>query len=265
MNSILAKNVDIAYGDRVIVEDLNIEIPRGKITVIVGPNGCGKSTMLKSLGRIIKHKKGDIFLEDKNMKDMTNKEIAKMLAILPQSPKSPDGVTVYNLVSYGRFPHENTSKKQIEKDDEIIRWALKETGLLEFKDMEIGSLSGGQRQRAWIAMALVQDTEMIFLDEPTTYLDLTYQLEILELLENLNMRNKTTIVMVLHDLNLACRFGDYILAVKKGKVKYEGSPEDIMKKDVLKDIFSIDATLLEDPNTKKTVCVSYNLLKEEQI
>lgn len=262
MTNILAKNLDIAYGDKIIVEDLNIEIPKGEITIIVGPNGCGKSTILKALGRIIGHKRGDIFLNDKNIRSMSNKEIAKNLAILPQSPKTPEGVTVYNLVSYGRFPHEAT-KKNKNKDEEIINWALKETGLLEFKDMEVGSLSGGQRQRAWIAMALVQDTEMIFLDEPTTYLDLTYQLEILELLNKLNEKNKTTIVMVLHDINLSCRFAHNIFAVKSGKIKYSGRPENIMTKKVLEDIFSIDATIVKDPNTNKLVCISYNLLKEE--
>lgn len=261
MNSICGKDIDINYNNNKIIDNLSIEIPKGKISIIIGPNGCGKSTLLKGLGRIKKIKKGDIFLEDLDLKKISSKEIAKKLAILPQSPQGPEGLTVYDLVSYGRFPHRNKRGKINDEDKKVIDWALKVTKLEEYQLRPIENMSGGQRQRVWIAMALAQQTDIIFLDEPTTYLDLSYQLELLELLEELNIKHQTTIVMVLHDLNLASRFAHYMVAMKDGKIVKEGCPHTIMNKEVLKEAFNIEANIEICKQSKKPICISYNLIK----
>lgn len=215
MKSIETKNLDIAYEDTLIVKELNMQIPKGKITSIIGANGCGKSTILKSVGRILKPKKGVVHLSGQDISKLSTKEIAKKMAILPQNPTAPSGLTVSELVAYGRFPHQKGFGNLTEEDKRIVKWALAATKLSEFERREADTLSGGQRQRVWIAMALAQQTDLILLDEPTTYLDLAHQLEVLKLLYELNRNQKCTIVMVLHDLNLAARFSDYIIAIQK--------------------------------------------------
>ena len=188
MNSIETKNINIAYGNVNIVEDLNLEIPKGKITTIIGANGCGKSTILKTIARILKAKSGDIYINSENINEQSSKEIARNMAVLPQSPQAPGGLTVEELIAYGRFPHQSGFKNNKQEDKEIVDWALKATGISEFRDRKIEDLSGGQRQRAWIAMALAQQTDILLLDEPTTYLDLAHQLEVLEVLDELNKK-----------------------------------------------------------------------------
>lgn len=261
MKSIMTKKLSIAYEDKLIVENLDMEIPRGKITTIIGPNGCGKSTVLKAIGRILKPKSGVIHLDGKDIHRLTTKEVAQKMAILPQTPQAPAGLTVGELVSYGRFPHQRGFGTLKEEDKEIIRWALNVTKLEAIENEKVDNLSGGQRQRAWIAMALAQQTDLILLDEPTTYLDLSYQLEVLELLDFLNKEEKCTIVMVLHDLNLATRFADYMIAIRSGKIISRGTPEELMTWEVLKDTFNIDAEINKDSRTGKPTCVSYNLIK----
>lgn len=206
MNSIATKNLAIAYEDKLIVDGLNMNIPKGKITTIIGPNGCGKSTVLKTVGRILKPKEGLVYLNGDDIRNLSTKEIAQKMAILPQSPQAQGGLTVGELVSYGRFPHKKGFGKLSPEDKKVIEWALDITKLTELEVTMVDNLSGGQRQRVWIAMALAQQTDLILLDEPTTYLDMAYQLEVLELLYNLNREESCTIVMVLHDLNLAARF-----------------------------------------------------------
>src|SRR5699024_3912254 len=201
MNCISTKNLNISYGNLDIVKDLNLDIPKGKITTIIGSNGCGKSTILKTIARIIQPKSGDIFVNNINIKDQSPKELAKAVAVLPQSPQAPSGLTVEELIAYGRFPHEKGFGKMRKEDNDIVTWALQSTGIEEIRDRPIEALSGGQSQRAWIAMALAQQTDILILDEPTTYLDLAHQLEILKLLEELNRKQGTTIVMVIHELN----------------------------------------------------------------
>jgi iron complex transport system ATP-binding protein len=194
---------------------------------------------------------------------MKTKEIARKLAILPQSPISPDGVTVEELVSYGRFPYERGLGKLKEEDKRIINWALEATNLSDIKEEVVDSLSGGQRQRVWIAMALAQETDVIFLDEPTTYLDMAYQLEVLELLEELNQQYGCTIVMVLHDLNLASRFADHMIAFRNGKVVKAGTPSEVMTSHVLQQVYEIEANVVKDPNSNRPICLSYQLLKNK--
>ena len=260
MNCIKTKDLNISYGNLDIVKDLNLEIPKGKITTIIGANGCGKSTILKTIARILQPKSGDIFINDKNIKDQSSKELAKTMAVLPQSPQAPCGLTVEELISYGRFPHQKGFGKMKKEDKDIVSWALEATGISEFRDRKIEALSGGQRQRAWIAMALAQQTDILVLDEPTTYLDLAHQLEVLNLLEELNKKQGTTIVMVIHELNNAARFADHMIGVKKGKIACQGSAYEVMTKENLKELFNIDAEIVSDPRTNKPVCITYDMI-----
>ncbi|MBK1810019.1 ABC transporter ATP-binding protein [Clostridium sp. YIM B02505] len=260
MNSINTENLNISYGNLDIVKGLNLNIPKGKITTIIGANGCGKSTILKTLARILEPKSGAIYIDGKDIKKQDSKEIAKVMAVLPQSPQAPNGLLVEELVAYGRFPHQSGFGKLQKEDREIIDWALEVTGMKEFKERPIEALSGGQRQRVWISMALAQQTDILLLDEPTTYLDLAHQLEILELLKDLNKKQNRTIVMVIHELNNAARFADYMVGVKEGKIVCDGSPEEVMTKENLKVLFNIDAEIVKDPRENKPVCITYDLL-----
>ena len=262
MKSIETKNLDIAYEDTLIVKELNMQIPKGKITSIIGANGCGKSTILKAVGRILKPKKGIVHLSGQDISKLPTKEIAKKMAILPQTPTAPSGLTVSELVAYGRFPHQKGFGNLTEEDKEIVKWALSVTKLSEFERREVDTLSGGQRQRVWIAMALAQQTDLILLDEPTTYLDLAHQLEVLKLLYELNRKQKCTIVMVLHDLNLAARFSDYIIAIQKGSIIKHGTPELVMTPEVLKKTFNINADVVIEPKSNRPVCLTYDIIDE---
>jgi len=256
-------DLSIGYGDQLIVKDLSVQIPNQKITTIIGPNGCGKSTLLKAITRIISHQSGAVVLDGKNVTKENTKVLAKKMAILPQTPESASGLTVGELVSYGRFPYQTGFGRLSKKDYEVIDWALQVTNTSTFKYLPVDSLSGGQRQRVWIAMALAQETEIIFLDEPTTYLDMAHQLEVLELLQRLNKEEKRTIVMVLHDLNQAARFADYIVALKDGQIVKAGPCEEVITKEVLRGVFNIDAEIGIDPRTNKPMCITYDLLKGE--
>ena len=260
MNCIKTKDLNISYGNLDIVKNLNLEIPRGKITTIIGANGCGKSTILKTLGRIIKPKSGLIYINGKEINSQDSKELAKAMAVLPQSPKAPNGLTVEELISYGRFPYQKGFGKLKDEDKEIINWALEKTNILEFRDRPIDTLSGGQRQRAWIAMALAQETDILLLDEPTTYLDLAHQLEVLKVLEELNKKENRTIVMVIHELNNAARFADYMIGLRKGKIICTGTSHEVMTKENLKELFNIDAEIINDPRSGKPVCITYDMV-----
>jgi hypothetical protein CLOSPO_01397 len=262
MNSLSTNNLTIAYNKKIIINNLEIVIPERKITSIIGPNGCGKSTLLKAVGRILKPERGSVYLDGIDIYTLNTKEVAKKMSILPQSPKAPSGITVGELVSYGRFPHQHGLKKLTVEDKKIIQWAMDITKLSEYEVTLVDNLSGGQRQRVWIAMALAQQTDIILLDEPTTYLDLAYQLEILELLYRLNKEQGCTIAMVLHDLNLASRFSDYIIAMRSGKIIEYGTPDEVICEDVLKKTFNINADIIKDSTSKKPICVSYDLIRE---
>ncbi|MGO5073205.1 ABC transporter ATP-binding protein [Clostridium sporogenes] len=264
MKSIETKNLDIAYEDTLIVKELNMQIPKGKITSIIGANGCGKSTILKAVGRILKPKKGVVHLSGQDISKLSTKEIAKKMAILPQNPTAPSGLTVSELVAYGRFPHQKGFGNLTKEDKKIVKWALDATKLSEFESREVDTLSGGQRQRVWIAMALAQQTDLILLDEPTTYLDLAHQLEVLKLLYELNRNQKCTIVMVLHDLNLAARFSDYIIAIKKGAIIKYGNPEEVMTPEVLRKTFNINADIVIEPKSNRPVCITYDIIDENE-
>lgn len=263
MARLYTQDLNVSYGERVIVKNLGIEIPDKKITTIIGSNGCGKSTLLKAMTRIIPHQSGSILLDGKSITKENTKELAKKMAILPQTQETASGLTVGEVVSYGRFPYQKGFGRLTKKDIEVIDWALEVTRLSEYKYHPADALSGGQRQRVWIAMALAQETEMIFLDEPTTYLDIAHQLEVLELLQSLNREQGRTIVMVLHDLNQAARFADYIIALKDGNIIKAGTCEEVISRDVLNKVFQIDAVIGTDPRTNKPMCVTYDLVKGE--
>jgi len=257
-------NLTISYDTRLIVNGLSMEIPDQKITAIIGPNGCGKSTLLKAITRIITPKSGSVVLDGKIITKENTKKLAKQIAILPQTPESASGLTVGELVSYGRFPYQKGFGRLTKEDIEVIDWALDITGTSAFKFQPVDALSGGQRQRVWIAMSLAQETDTIFLDEPTTYLDMAHQLEVLEVLKRLNEEQGRTIVMVLHDLNQAARFADYIIALKDGEIVKAGNCEEVIHADVLKKVFRIDAEIGRDPRTNKPMCITYHLLKGDQ-
>lgn len=259
MEAIRVENLTVAYENNTIIEGMNLKLPKGKISIIIGGNGCGKSTLLKTISRINKPRTGEIFINDKNIKKVKEKDIAKEVAFLPQGPVCPNGLTVRQLVAYGRFPHQKMIGGLNSHDKEVIDWAIEQTGLKDFADREVENLSGGQRQRAWIAMTLAQETEIIMLDEPTTYLDLSYQLEVLEILEKLNKEKKTTIVIVLHEINNAFRFADHIVGLKKGKVICEGRPIDVITKETLKEIYGIEADLKKSETGDYPVCIEYEL------
>ncbi|MDS3886973.1 ABC transporter ATP-binding protein [Staphylococcus hominis] len=262
MNRLNASQVDIGYRNTTIIKELDVQICDGKITSIIGPNGCGKSTLLKALSRLIEVKNGEVLLDNQNIQHQSTKEVAKKIAILLQTPTVTDSITVEELVSYGRFPHQKGFGRLSKKDKDEIEWSLNVTGITEFRHQSINDLSGGQRQRVWIAMALAQKTDIIFLDEPTTYLDISHQLEILQLVQQLNKELGCTIVMVLHDINQAIRFSDYLLIMKEGQIIDNGPTDQVISKEILESVFNIDAVLGKDPRTGKPLLVTYNLLEK---
>ncbi|RYM05011.1 ABC transporter ATP-binding protein [Sporolactobacillus sp. THM7-7] len=261
MEPLYTKSLTIAYGDTVIVDDLNIAIPKRKITALVGANGSGKSTILKTMARIMRPAGGSVFLDGKCIHKQPTKEVAKRLAILPQNPLAPDGLTVRELVSYGRYPHQRGMRAMSRDDKEAVSWAIQVTGLAAFSDRAVDRLSGGQRQRAWIAMTLAQETEWLFLDEPTTYLDMTHQLEVLKLLRKLNREEGRTIVMVVHDLNHATRFADHLIAIKAGHVVSSGAPGEVMTESMLERVFGIKADIISDPRSHVPLCLPYETVR----
>lgn len=253
------KGLSIGYSETVIVDNLNLAVPGGKITALVGANGSGKSTILKTMARLMKPQTGGVLLDGQSIHAQSTKQVAKQLAILPQNPTAPDGLTVSELVGYGRFPHQKGFGTMTAEDRQIVRWALDVTGMTVFADRAVDQLSGGQRQRAWIAMALAQQTDMLFLDEPTTFLDMAHQLEVLELLQKLNREEGRTIIMVVHDLNHASRYAHHIVAIKSGAVICDGEPARVMTARVLREVFGIDADIVSDPRTGVPLCLPYRL------
>lgn len=242
-----ADKVISGYDNKVIIQGIELEIPSNKISVIIGANGCGKSTLLKTLAKLIKPTSGEITLDGKAISKIPPKQLARVLGILPQSPVVPEGITVADLIGRGRFPHQSLLSGWSKKDYEAVAEAMEIMKITEFANHDIDELSGGQRQRVWIAMALAQQTDILFLDEPTTFLDITYQVEILDLLTDLNRKYGTTIVMVLHDINLSARYADYIFALQNGQLVSEGKPSDIITSALVKDIFGLDCTVIRDP------------------
>ena len=241
------KDVSVGYGERTVLDALNVDIKRGAVTSIVGPNGCGKSTLLRTMSRLLNPTKGEIVLDGKSIHDIPTRKLATQLGLLPQTPIAPDGIVVADLVGRGRTPHQGILGRWSQQDYDIVAEALETTGISDLAERSIDELSGGQRQRVWIAMALAQRTETLLLDEPTTYLDVKHQLDVLDLLTELNRDRGTTIVMVLHDLNLAARYSDELVAVSGGKVFAHGHPREVITKENVKSVFGIDSVIITDP------------------
>jgi iron complex transport system ATP-binding protein len=242
-----AKDLTLQYDQRRVVEGLTAEIPEGKVTMIVGANACGKSTLLRGLSRLLKPAGGTVTLDGKDIHSRPAKELARILGLLPQHPTAPDGILVRDLVGRGRYPHQGFFRSWSADDDDAVQRALEATETLELAERNVDELSGGQRQRVWIAMALAQETEVLLLDEPTTYLDLAHQVEVLDLITDLNRQRGTTVAIVLHDLNLAARYADHVIAMKGGRIVAEGTSADVVTEDLVRDVFGLDSRVLPDP------------------
>ncbi|PZD94315.1 cobalamin/Fe(3+)-siderophore ABC transporter ATP-binding protein [Paenibacillus sambharensis] len=247
----------LSYGGSPIIDNLDLTIPKGEITVFVGSNGCGKSTLLRSAARLLKPAKGAVLLDGKEIGRLPTKEVARNIAILPQGPIAPEGLTVHQLVKQGRYPHQSWLQNWSEEDEYRVNKAMVDTNIQDYADKPVDSLSGGQRQRAWIAMTLAQNTDILLLDEPTTYLDLTHQIEILDLLFELNEQEQRTIVMVLHDLNLAARYAHYMVAIHNAAIYAQGKPEDIMNREMVRTVFGMECEIMKDPLFGTPACIPH--------
>ena len=255
MTGLYANELTLAYDDASIIHNLRLAIPMGQVTALVGPNGCGKSTLLRGISRLLKPKHGTVILDGQDIWKLPTKELAKRLGILPQSPVAPEGLTVHELVAQGRYPHQSWLQQWSAEDERVTQEALAITHIEDFADRPVDTLSGGQRQRAWIAMTLAQDSEVILLDEPTTFLDLAYQIDVLDLLYELNRQRKKTIVMVVHDLNHACRYADYLVAVKEGQIAAQGIPSEVVTERLVREVFGVECLIIPDPVTATPLVV----------
>lgn len=258
------QHISVAYSGKKIIHDLSLRIAPNKITSIIGGNGCGKSTLLKAFSRIHPKIEGAVLLEGADIYRLPTREVAKKLAILPQTPEIASSLSVYDLVALGRYPHQQGFKKLTAEDQEIIHWAMDVTSITDFALSEVDSLSGGQRQRAWLAMALAQKTEYLLLDEPTTYLDIAHQLEILHLVQRLNREYGTTILMILHDINHVIRFSDEIIAMKDGQIVTSGVPAEVITPATLATLFQVEATIVFDDHFQLPQILRYDLLKNKK-
>lgn len=255
MTELAANELTLGYDKQEIIRSLGISIPEGKVTALVGPNGCGKSTLLRGLARLMSPKSGSVLLDGKEISQYSSKDVARRLGILPQGPSAPDGITVRELVSQGRYPHQSLLRQWSTADEEAVDWALEITTLSDLSGRYLDTLSGGQRQRAWIAMTLAQQTPVLLLDEPTTFLDLAHQVEILTLLDELNEREGRTIVMVLHDINQACRYAHHLVALRDGQVIAQGDPREIVDHGMVCDVFGIECHVVRDPVSGTPLCL----------
>lgn len=263
MREIRVEGLRLGYDKLDIVTGLDVLLRGGEITALVGPNGCGKSTLLRGIARILKPRAGAVYLDGHSVHRLPTKELARRLGILPQTPSAPEGMTVRELVAQGRFPHQGWLQQWSARDEEAVHRALEITGMLSLADRAVDELSGGQRQRAWIAMTLAQETEVLLLDEPTTFLDMAHQLEVLQLLQHLNGQEGRTIVMVLHDLNQAARYAHRLVVMSRGEVFAAGSPREVITPQMLREVFGVEARILVDPESGAPYCLPLGLCSRE--
>jgi len=242
-----ASGLSLAYDRRQVVTDLDLTVPPGAVTAVVGANGCGKSTLLRGLARLLRPVGGTVLLDGASIHELPSRDVARLIGILPQGPTAPEGITVADLVARGRHPHQGWFRQWDAADDVVVAGALEATGTLDLAERRVDELSGGQRQRVWIAMALAQDPDILLLDEPTTFLDVTHQLEVLDLLLTLNRDRGRTIVMVLHDLNLAARYADHLVVMRDGAVRALGHPNEVLTEDLVAEAFGLRARIVPDP------------------
>lgn len=259
MSTLSTEQLTLTYEQAVVISEMNVTVPSGVITALVGPNGCGKSTLLRGLARLLAPRGGAAFLDGKAIYRIQTGELARQLGILPQSPVAPEGLTVRELVAQGRYPHQSWLQQWAAEDEAAVLKAFDLTGMTELVDRPVDALSGGQRQRAWIAMTLAQETAVILLDEPTTFLDLAHQIEVLQLLERLNRTEGRTIVMVVHDLNHATRHAQHLIAMRAGALVACGPPSQVVTPALLRDVFGVEADVVPDPRTGVPICMAYGL------
>lgn len=248
---IKAEHLQVGYDEKIVIKDLDLTIQKGEVVSILGPNGCGKSTLLKTLSRVLKPTKGHVLVEECPIHSIPTKDLSRKIAMLSQHNEAPVGITVKELVYYGRLPHKKWYETKNKEDENIIDWALLHTGLSDYKDRPVSGLSGGERQRVWLAMALAQKPEVLLLDEPTTYLDISHQLELMELIRGINEKFNMTIIMVLHDLNQASEYSDRLVIMKKGEIKGDGTPKELIHAELLRDIYHIECDIDINPITLK--------------
>ncbi|MCX5295271.1 ABC transporter ATP-binding protein [Streptomyces sp. NBC_00193] len=241
-----AKGVTVGYGDRTVIDALDVSIPPGVVTTIIGPNGCGKSTLLRTLSRLLKPTSGSVVLDGEDIARLRTRDVAKKLGLLPQAPVAPEGLTVADLVARGRHPHQSWLRQWSSDDASVVERALAMTGVADLADRPVDALSGGQRQRVWISMTLAQGTDLLLLDEPTTYLDLAHAVDVLDLVDDLH-ESGCTVVMVLHDLNLAARYSDNLIVMKAGSVLAQGHPREVLTAELLHEAFGLRAMVIDDP------------------
>ncbi|OIV37053.1 ABC transporter [Mangrovactinospora gilvigrisea] len=249
MTRLTARGVTLGYESRTVVEGLDLDVPDGRVTVIIGPNACGKSTLLRALGRLLRPEAGQVLLDGRDIARTPTKEVAREIGLLPQTPIAPEGITVADLVGRGRQPHQTWWRQWSEEDERAVLEALARTSTAELAERSVDELSGGQRQRVWIAMALAQGTDLLLLDEPTTYLDVAHQVEVLDLVRQLNRDQGRTVVAVLHDLNQAARYADHLVAMRGGRIVAEGAPADVVTAELVEEVFGLRAVVIEDPVT----------------
>ncbi len=250
-----AQDLATGYGQRRVIDELNLVIADHQVTTIIGPNGCGKSTLLRALARLVAPQAGQVVLDGKSIHALSTRHVATRLTLLPQTPLAPDGLLVRDLVGRGRHPHQSWLHQCSKDDETVIEQVMGWTSISDLAERPIDQLSGGQRQRAWIAMALAQNTELLLLDEPTTHLDLAHQVELLELVRRLNRERGRTIVMVLHDLNLAARYSDHLVVMAEGTIVAQGSPRSVLTAEVLQSSFGLKARIMTDPESGRPLVV----------
>jgi iron complex transport system ATP-binding protein len=257
MNALSAQDLRVGYLERAVIERLSLDIVKGKITALVGPNGSGKSTLLKTLARLLKPNAGGVLLDGKAIHTLSTTQVAQQMAILPQGPSAPHGLTVRELVEQGRYPHVGALRMLRHQDHEAIQQALALTNMTDFVHRPLDNLSGGERQRAWIAVTLAQDTPILLLDEPTTFLDIGHQLEVLELVQRLNRERGMTLILVLHDLNQAARYADRMVVLNRGAIVADGSPHDVLTAPLLANVFGVQVNIVTDPASGTPVCLPF--------
>ncbi|ASQ95353.1 ABC transporter ATP-binding protein [Streptomyces violaceusniger] len=263
-NRLTARELTLAYEDRTVVDGLDLAIPDGEVTVIVGPNACGKSTLLRALGRLLRPRGGAVLLDGTDLARIPTKKIARAVGLLPQTPVAPEAITVADLVSRGRQPHQHWWQQWSEEDERAVTDAMERTDVTALADRPVDELSGGQRQRVWIAMALAQETDLLLLDEPTTYLDISHQVEVLDLVRQLNHERGRTVVAVLHDLNQAARYADHLIAMKEGRIVARGRPAEIVTAELVHEVFGLDSVVVPDPVTGSPLVVPGTPWRAEQ-
>ncbi|RDG34605.1 ABC transporter ATP-binding protein [Streptomyces corynorhini] len=255
MSKLVARELTLAYEDRTVVHGLDLDIPDGRVSVIVGPNACGKSTTLRALGRLLKPRGGSVLLDGTELARIPTRRIARSIGLLPQSPVAPEAITVADLVSRGRQPYQHWWQQWSDEDERAVTEAMARTDVTALADRPVDELSGGQRQRVWIAMALAQETELLLLDEPTTFLDISHQVEVLDLVRRLNHEQGRTVVIVLHDLNQAARYADHLVAMKAGRIVAEGAPAKVVTRELVREVFGLESVVIPDPVTGSPLVV----------